>query len=445
MIFQSLKQILLEEQIQETDEIDHPLGNNARYTVFPKTEEEMAAILNMANEKSFKVIPTGGGTKRGFGGLEEKADIILSLADYKGIVEHSAGDMTLIVRAGTPIKEITDYLATYKQMVSLDPSWPAQATIGGVIAANDSGPKRLCYGSARDIVLGMRVVYPDGRIIRSGGKTVKNVAGYDMNKLFIGSMGTLGVISMITLKLRPLPKYESLVLLTFPKGDLQEIRSFVIRMLDSAMEPISLEVLSPTLAKTMGAKNSYTLAIALEDREKSVHYQEQWIKDHLPKEVDIHVLAQEEAIKWWSAFATIAPHTPTLYKQNEGKFGKDVEIDVALKIGSRNLDVLELVDSCYQLGEKLQVNVYAHGGPGHGISRAYLRGNSEQLTSFVSEIRSLAERKGGYVVVQHAPFRLRDTLNVWGEKPSYFSLFEGVKRTFDPNRILNHKRFVGGL
>ncbi|MDA6161842.1 FAD-binding oxidoreductase, partial [Escherichia coli] len=108
--------------------------------------------------------------------------------------------MTVTVRSGTRFKDLQDYLAKHNQKISLDPFWPENATIGGIIAANESGPKRLGYGSARDAVIGLRTVYPDGKVIRSGGRVVKNVAGYDMNKLFIGSMGTLGVISEITLK-----------------------------------------------------------------------------------------------------------------------------------------------------------------------------------------------------------------------------------------------------
>src|SRR5690606_11710977 len=158
-----------------------------------------------------------GGTKRGYGGTLQQADILLSLEKYKGIVEHSVGDLTLTVKAGTTLKEISDELAKKGQRLPLDTPWPEYATIGGILSANDSGPKRLLHGSGRDLVIGTRIVYADGRVIRTGGKTVKNVAGYDMNKLFIGAMGTLGVISEVTVKLRPLPKYEGLVLLHFPE------------------------------------------------------------------------------------------------------------------------------------------------------------------------------------------------------------------------------------
>lgn len=232
-----LKSILPEDQIFEGESQNHPLGNGGKVTVYPKLEEEISNVLQYANDNGKKISVVGGGTKRGFGGMTESADILLSLANYKGIVEHTVGDLTLTVKSGTTFKELQEYLNKHNQKISLDPAWPEYATIGGIIASNESGPKRLGYGSARDVVIGLRTVYPDGRIIRTGGKVVKNVAGYDMNKLFIGSMGTLGVLSEVTVKLRPLPKHESLILLSFPQGNLEEIRSFVISLLDSMMEP----------------------------------------------------------------------------------------------------------------------------------------------------------------------------------------------------------------
>src|SRR5690606_23803693 len=153
--------------------------------VYPNEEEQIATILKFANDNKLTINIEGMGTKRGFGGTIERADIVMSLKNYTGITEHSVGDMTMTVKAGTPFIEIQQYLSEYNQTVPLDPTDQEEATIGGIIAANDSGPKRLGYGSARDLVIGLRIAYPNGQIIRTGGKVVKNVAGYDMNKLFI--------------------------------------------------------------------------------------------------------------------------------------------------------------------------------------------------------------------------------------------------------------------
>ncbi|MED0735994.1 FAD-binding oxidoreductase [Aneurinibacillus thermoaerophilus] len=415
-----------------------PLGNTAPYTVYPHTEEEIALILRHANERGLTVIPEGGGTKRGWGGTKENVDFLLSLSEYKGIIEHSPGDMIVTVRAGTTIQELKEGLAAHKQMLPLDPPWPEFATIGGVVATNESGPKRLRYGSARDHVIGLRVVYPDGTVIRTGGKVVKNVAGYDMNKLFIGSMGTLGVISEISLKLRPLPQYESLVLLVFPEKDIAAMRPFVVSLLDSVLEPFSLELLSPTLTERMYGENGYMLAIAFEDVEKAVRYQEEWIQSHRPPVSRMYILECEKAEKWWDDFSRISPRGV----EEEGLW----DARVTVKIGSKNMDVLDIVPMCHMLGQVKGITVKARGGAGHGLSYVYIGEHTEEtLLSYIEEVRSFIGRKGGYAIIQHAPLALRQKIEVWGGTPSSFFLLEGIKRSIDPNRILNPGRFIGGI
>lgn len=420
-------------------DVNHPLGNQGTHVVYPETEEEIASVLKIANGKDLKVIPVGGGTKQGFGGMEKKADLLLSLSRYKGVIEHTVGDMTMAVRAGTTMQEIADHLGQYEQMLPIDASWPEHATIGGVIAANDSGPKRMKYGSARDFVIGLRVVYPDGKVIRTGGKVVKNVAGYDMNKLFVGSMGTLGVISEVRVKLRPLPKYESFVLLHFHGAETGEIRSFASSLLNSTLEAASLELLTPGLAKELTGQHRWTLAIAFEDREKAVHVQEQWVKNHRPERTEIEILQQQAAKAWWKHFSHIVPN-------GADRSGISVsETEITLKIGSKNLDVLDVLKACEELGNKYDVTVNGHGGLGHGISRVVVKGDEEDLLQYVETVRRTAENKKGYAVVTHMPLVLRQRCSVWGKKPIYFSLLKGIKRTIDPNRILNPGRFVGGL
>jgi glycolate oxidase FAD binding subunit len=426
---------LSEVRILTEERQDHPFGNEGRYTLFPQCEEEIAEILRYANEKGLCVIPVGGGTKKGMGGEREKVDLQLSLTAMKGIVEHSAGDMVVTLRAGTTFREASEFLSPFGQMIPLDPPHPHRATVGGVIAANESGPKRLRYGSARDHVLGMRVVLPNGQIIRTGGKVVKNVAGYDMNKLLIGSMGTLGIITELTLKLRPLPKYESLILLTFSKDDLQALQDYTLTLLDSPLEPVSLELLSPALSRKLTGMDGYTLAVAFEDVEAAVRDQEAWVLSHRPAGIERQILRQEEAAAWWGEFASIPPQTAINDPQGA---------DVALKIGSLNMDVPAILSLCDQHhGRALAVE--AHGGVGHGISRVFLQGKEEDIDLFVQEMRVFLKRRGGYAVVQHAPLSFRRRVDVWGEKPVSFPLMEGIKRAFDPHQILNPNRFVGGL
>lgn len=436
-LVEDLASFIPKERIKEGENPHHPLGNSGQVSVFPTSEEEIAAVLKYANDNGKTITVMGGGTKRGFGGLTESADILLSLANYKGIVEHTVGDMTLTVKAGTTFQELQDYLAKYKQRISLDPAWPELATIGGIVVANESGPKRLGYGSSRDVVIGLRNVYPDGTVIRSGGKVVKNVAGYDMNKLFIGAMGTLGVVSEVTVKLRPIAKCESLILVCFPGGNLDDIRTFSKTLLDSALEPVTLELLNPSLSKKLSGRLAYTLAISFEDVESSVRYQEKYVQSIQPSGTSMDILSQEEAQNFWHQFYTICPNGAEDYT------GKETE--ASLKIGVVNLDVLTVIRESEALKDSFHLQVEAHGGLGHGLCQVNLTGNSKDIVAAIQHLRNRITRLDGYVVVKHLPLALRQQVDVWGEKPSYFFLLEGIKSKVDPNRILNPNRFVGGI
>jgi len=414
----------------------HPLGNGGDIALFPQTEDEIRNIVNYAREKKKKLAIIGGGTKRGFGGLVERMDLLLALANYRGIVEHAVADMVITVKAGTNFQQLQNYLAEYRQKIAVDPFLPQFATIGGVVAANDSGPKRLGYGAARDSVIGLRLIYPDGTVIRTGGKVVKNVAGYDMNKLFIGSMGTLGILSEVTLKLRPLPKYESLVLLTFPTGDTDTIRSFAVQFLDSMMEPVCLELLNPSLAEQLTGTCAYTLAIGFEDIESAVHYQEAFVQRMQPPHTTMTILPPQEAQKFWQTFYEISP--------NGAMPATDRAVEAAVKIGVVNLDVISVLRES-ELLQAFNVDIRAHGGLGHGLCRVYIKGAAQSVLSAIEQLQAMAKQRKGYAVVTHLPLSFRQTIDVWGGKPSYFFLLEGIKAKIDPQRMFNDQRFVGGI
>ncbi len=442
-IFKALRSILGEEQIMSVvqDQLEDDLGNQGKVIVFPKTENEIIHVVKYSQQKGMKLTIEGRGTKRGYGGIQGSTDILLSLENHIGIVEHEAGDMTVTVKAGTRFKELQDQLAKCQQMVSLDPAWPEQATIGGVISANDSGPKRLGYGSARDAVIGMRIVYPDGEVIRTGGKVVKNVAGYDMNKLFVGSMGTLGIISEITLKLRPLPKATSLVLCSFTEAKWSVIRAFALQILDSMIEPVTLELLSSSLSEMLLGQPLYTLAIQFEDVESSVHYQEKFIENIQPENGQITILSENQAKQFWSQFSTITPSG----RVARDSASVDSSKEVVLKIGVKNLNVLDVMKECERLADAYPVQIQSHGGLGHGLCEVMLKGDKVDIITTIVEMRTTVKQLGGYVVIKHAPLEIRQEIKVWGENPSYFFLIEGIKAKIDPHKMINDQRFVGGV
>jgi glycolate oxidase FAD binding subunit len=174
--------------------------------VQPTSEVELARVLADAARRGLKVAPRGGGTKSDWGCPPERVDLVLLTLGLTRVLEHAAGDMTATVEAGCTIAALQQVLAQHGQRLALDPLWPDRATVGGVLATNDSGPLRHAFGTARDLLLGVTVALPDGTLARSGGKVVKNVAGYDLPKLMIAAYGTLGVITQATFRLHPLPR-----------------------------------------------------------------------------------------------------------------------------------------------------------------------------------------------------------------------------------------------
>src|ERR1035437_7507740 len=195
-----LEELLSPAQISERD--GKPL-------LSPKKTEEIPAIARYANQHSLAIEITGASTKRSWGNPIQPnpvtADILLlDPTHLTGVVSHSWQDLTATVAAGTPWATMQRTLAQHNQQVALDPLWPETATIGGIIATNDSGPMRLKYGSLRDLIIGMTIVLADGTIAKSGGKVVKNVAGYDLHKLMTGAFGTLGAIAEVTFRLHPI-------------------------------------------------------------------------------------------------------------------------------------------------------------------------------------------------------------------------------------------------
>src|SRR5699024_1074990 len=153
-------------------------------------------------EQGLAVVPTGNGTKLDWAGAPERVDVLLDMSGVHGIVEHAAGDLVVRARAGTMLDEVNEAVRQSGQQFAIDHSLPA-ATLGGVVATGESGPGRHAFGGVRDLLIGVTVVCADGTVTTSGGKVVKNVAGYDLGKLYTGSYGTLGVITELIFRLHP--------------------------------------------------------------------------------------------------------------------------------------------------------------------------------------------------------------------------------------------------
>src|SRR3989441_5265919 len=201
----SIIALLGPEHVRPASPADAVSGVRPKLVVDPGTEKELAEVLRLSNEAGLAVIPRGGGTKLRWGNPPSRADLILSTARLDEIIEHAWADLTVTVQAGCTIQRLQETLAQHGQRLALDPLWPEKTTVGGVLSTNDSGGLRLRFGALRDLIIGVTIALPDGTVASSGGKVVKNVAGYDLPKLVTGALGTLGVVTRAVFRLHPLP------------------------------------------------------------------------------------------------------------------------------------------------------------------------------------------------------------------------------------------------
>src|SRR5882757_1249187 len=212
---------------------DSVAGVQPKLVVEPGTEGELAEILRLSSEAGVVVTPRGGGTKLEWGNSPARAGLILSTARLNEIIEHAWADLTVAVQAGCTIQRLQETLAQHGQRLALDPLWPEKATVGGVLSTNDSGALRLRFGALRDLIIGTTIALPDGTLASSGGKVVKNVAGYDLPKLVTGALGTLGVITREVFRLHPLPRNTRSFSVFSAKAE--ESQRFVLAVQDSKL------------------------------------------------------------------------------------------------------------------------------------------------------------------------------------------------------------------
>src|SRR5713226_1222128 len=237
-------------------------GRAPEAVAFPGTKEEVAAALVLAGEAGVPVTPWGGGTKMAIGSPPNQIGLVLGLARLNRILEHEPGDLTVTVEAGLTLDALQAELGKRGQWLSLDPGSADRATVGGILASNASGPRRHLYGTARDLVIGLTVVGADGSVVRGGGKVVKNVAGYDLPKLYIGSFGTLGVLVEATFKLRPRADVDRLVIVRFDR--LKDAGQGARAVLGSDLIPSALELVDDVALEWLGQGAGAALLVGLD-------------------------------------------------------------------------------------------------------------------------------------------------------------------------------------
>lgn len=413
--------------------------------VQPGSQDEAAAVVAACAEAGAAIIPWGGGTAMGLGNRPTHGDVVLFLERLNRIVEYDAANLNVTAEAGVRLADLQAALAERRQFLPLDPPAAARGTIGGLLAANASGPARLLYGTARDWVLGMRVVLPDGERIRCGGKVIKNVSGYDMNKLFIGSLGTLGIITEATFKLLPMPAVRASVVGAF--AELDQAARVVTTVLDSVLLPEALELLSPEavglLASTVNLEGAagYGLAVSLAGSPETVERQ---VRDFAALFRDAQArraatLSGERTPPAWQAIREVFDLLP-------GPSAERVVCKIAVPISR----TAELLAAAERSGQRHGLRTAVVAQAGSGVVRACcLLGPkappAEVVAGGIQELRREAEAAEGSLVVEAAPPAIKAHVDAWGKPGEAFEVMRRLKADFDPRGLCNPGRFLGGI
>jgi glycolate oxidase FAD binding subunit len=414
-------------RVRPAEAADMVAGVQPQVVVEPISEEEIAAVLAFANREGFKVLTRGGGTQLNMGFPPTGGDILLSTTHLNRVIEHAPHDMTATVQAGMRLAEFQAVLGKARQWLALDPELEADATIGGLVATNATGARRLRYGGVRDQIIGIRIVTADGTIAKGGGKVVKNVAGYDLPKLFTGSLGTLGVIVAATFRLYPLPAASRTVVLA--ASALAPLCDLALRILAATLVPTMVDITGST-----AHDSECTLAVRFETIPAAVEDQAATLIDMAHKAGQATVGTMEGEVEtqfWQQAAVNAAP---------PGRTGPSI----LLKVSLLPTEVVHWLESLRQMAREMNLQVRWRAHAGHGLIFARLSGSETALITAAERLRQVAMDHRGTLVVIDAPPALAQQVDVWGPIPA-LDLMRRMKASFDPNAILNPGRFVGRI
>ncbi|MEG5014347.1 MULTISPECIES: FAD-binding oxidoreductase [unclassified Microcoleus] len=436
-------------------------------TVYPNTQEELAAVIAWAQQHRCAVLPCGSGSKLDWGGLvkldsdppqpragtgapplqrgenslkvpllkgdlggspglktrpnppDAAALVAVSTSRLNRLVEHAVGDLTVTAEAGMKFADLQQILAAAGQFLPIDPAYPQQATLGGLVATADAGSLRHRYRGVRDLLLGITFVRSDGKIAVAGGRVVKNVAGYDLMKLFTGAYGTLGVISQVTFRVYPLPESSGTVVLT---GEVNGLSQTAQILLSSALTPTAVDLLSPELVAKLGLGKGTGLIVRFQSIAESVKQQSARLLEVAEKlglqgtssrENDEHQLWQRLPETMWDSGTKSA---------------------IICKIGIRPSEAVTAIN------ELPVQDAWIHAGSGLGVLR-FETATAQTLL----QVRRGCEAKGGFLTVLAAPTDIKQQLDVWGYTGSAIDLMRRIKQQFDPENLLSPDRFISGI
>jgi glycolate oxidase FAD binding subunit len=416
---EELRSIVGESYVREATAEDAVEGVEPSLVVEPGSVEETSELMKLAAREGLVVAPRGGGTKVHIGDPPTSLDLIVSTARVNEVVEHVSGDQVVRVQAGIKLEDLQAHLSGSNQMLAIDPR-ERGATIGGIVATNSSGPRRYRYGTVRDLIIGITVVLHDGTVAKAGGKVVKNVAGYDLSKLFTGSLGTLGIIATANFRLHPIPEAARTVAV--------EIES--PRAAGEAAQAIMHSQVEATAVELHYGEDAKLLTVLVESIPAGVEAKAETASFLLGPFGEVRELSDEEVA-----------HLGPLQPPAAGDDG------VAIKVAAPPADLADVLGSVLGAAERRGL---AHprvtGHAASGVTFVRLSGGEEEAQAlFVEEMREIWVRRGGSVTLQRASLSLKNRVGTWDNGGDYLGLIRRVKEKFDPRGGMNPGRFVGGV
>jgi glycolate oxidase FAD binding subunit len=377
--------------------------------IVPGSPEELAEALASAQRNHQTIRLFGNSTKDRMGGPIHAADVLISTAKLNRVLQYEPNDLTISVEAGMTYRELSSVLAEHRQMVPLDPPFSESATVGGIVAANASGPRRRLYGTARDMVIGMTFATLEGKLIRSGGMVVKNVAGLDMGKLMIGSFGTLAAVAVINFRLHPMPAATR----TFVREFVRAAEAIAVRdkILKSSLQPAAVDIVKSAAGYDLMIQAGGSSAVL----------------DRYSRELSSSRVVEgaEERALW----ERIREFTPQFLREHEN--GAVVRISCTLSEVGRVLEALPAP---------------ALARAGSGVCYAYYPqvGDLRHIGE-LRHIKDLYSKGVGKSVVEFAPQSVCETAELWPDPGSDFAMMKKVKEMFDPQYLLNRGRLYGRI
>jgi len=414
-IEENLRAVLGSENLRVAGADDAVSGVHPQFVAEPDDEHQLAGALSLANDAGIAVVPRGGATKLDWGNPPKRAELILSTVRLNQIVEHAWADLTVTVEAGCTLQSLQKTLAQHGQRLAFDGLWPERATIGGVLSTNDSGALRLRFGSLRDLIIGVTIALPDGTLASSGGKVVKNVAGYDLPKLVTGAFGTLGVITRAVFRLHPLPRTAKTF--SFTVKNSPAIQQHVLAIQDSHLAHTALQVrcASGELPAT----------------------------DVLFEATDAGLTAQESQLRKLLGSARVEPSSESIWNARQALWNSPTNTALMAKLSLLPTDIAKTLDSLKKLGASRKVN-WKIVVQAIGIGMLRLEAEPAQLSAAVEQLRTEMQSRGGALAVLRRPSELY-FMDAWGNASDSVSLMRAVKHQLDPRNTLNPGRFVGGI